>query len=228
MIDNDMSPDNEPGGKPFWDTTLDFVFQNREPCIIGAPYCGPPPLSNMYVFRWANWSNPGLIDQDFRLEQYGREEAAHLAGMHRVGALPTGLIWIDMRVFQKMTPPYFYYEYTDQEQVQKASTEDVAFTRDAALLGIPLYCNFDAWAGHWKRFRVDKPNPITVEQIRDNYVQAVKRDLHANERVMDVRQGDVLERMLPPPTNGEPCQRSSSTRKPRSRTASRKSSIAAR
>jgi hypothetical protein len=196
MIDNDMAPDDEPDGKPFWDTTLDFVFEHREPCIIGAPYCGPPPLSNMYVFRWANWSNPGMVDKDFRLEQYGREEAAMLTGMHPVGALPTGLVWIDMRVFDILTPPYFYYEH-DAEQTKKHSTEDVTFTRDAVLQGIPIYCNFDAWAGHWKRFKVQKPRPITVEEIRENYRNAMKLELHHNERMMEVRSNGIEDRMRP-------------------------------
>jgi hypothetical protein len=201
MVDNDICPDLPvPGAKPFWDTTLEFASKERAPLIVGAPYCGPPPLSNMYVFRWANWNNPGIIDKDFRLEQYGREEAAQLAGFHRVGALPTGLIWIDMRCLDEMKPPWFYYEYTDHYETEKASTEDVTFTRDANLVyGIPIYCNFDSWCGHWKRFRVDKPVPITVEEIRQNYREAMQRKLHIGDTVIDIRANGIEDRMLPSP-----------------------------
>ena len=44
MIDNDMSPDLK-GEKPFWDTSWDSILKpENQPCIIAAPYCGPPPL----------------------------------------------------------------------------------------------------------------------------------------------------------------------------------------
>src|SRR5689334_16749326 len=45
MIDSDMIPDSEPDGKPFWDTSFDFFCKHYEkgPCVICAPYWGPPP-----------------------------------------------------------------------------------------------------------------------------------------------------------------------------------------
>lgn len=191
MIDSDMSPDlPEPGAKPFWDSSFDFVLQHNGPCCIAAPYCGPPPLSNVYVFRWSNWQNPDVQpNPDMRLEQYSREEAAQRAGIERVGALPTGLILIDMRAFERLKPPYFYYEWNDGTQSEKASTEDVTFTRDLNLLGVPQYVNWDAWAGHWKLLRVDKPRVIYTDHVQQKYREAVLADIRSNERLRMIGDG---------------------------------------
>lgn len=193
MLDSDMCPDLPGrGAKPFWESTLDFMLKNRQPCMVAVPYCGPPPLENVYVFRWAKWNNSN-VSPDCRLDFFSREEAAGLAGIQRVGALPTGLIMIDMRVFEKMTPPYFYYEYKDETQSELASTEDVTFTRDANMLGIPIYCNWDAWAGHHKRYRVDKPLVIHSDHVRKNYTDAVLRQHHSQEKMVVLGEGTEHE-----------------------------------
>lgn len=198
MIDNDMSPDEpNPGAKPFWDSTIDFMLNSREPCVVGAPYCGPPPINNVYVFRWANRMNPGHANGfDGSLEQFTREEAAKLAGIQEVSALPTGLILIDMRVFAKLTPPYFYYEYEDRTESKKASTEDVTFTRDVSLAGMPIYCNWDAWAVHNKPYRVGKPQLLTSDMIREQFRESVLRNEKSGEKMIEVRKNSVLDRFL--------------------------------
>lgn len=203
MIDSDMKPDL-PGEEPFWETSLEFLLAHRDqPCMIAAPYCGPPNACNTYVFQWANWMNEGARDLDFRLEQFTREEAAVRADWFRaqgkppieqVAALPTGLIIIDTRVFDVVKPPWFYYEWKDKTESEKASTEDVTFTRDASLSGCPVYCNWGSWAGHWKRFLVEKPQPIKVEAIQRKFVEAVLRERGlstAPERHVQVPEGGV-------------------------------------
>jgi hypothetical protein len=187
MIDNDMSPDIPVlGAKPFWESTMEFMLNHNGPCIVTAPYCGPPPRCNIYVFQWANWMN-NSAQPDIKLDQFTREQAAQLSGIQRVGAAPTGICIIDMRTFKKLKPPYFYYEWADKElQHQKASTEDVTFTRDADMLGIPVYCNWDAWAGHWKRYRVDKPVPIYSEAVSEKYRQAVIDNISLHKKLVIV------------------------------------------
>jgi hypothetical protein len=196
MVDSDQHPDNMIGqdafARPFWDSTFDFLYKRypNGPVVVGAPYCGPPPCENVYVFRWANHQSdhPNV---DMRLEQYCREEAAQLTGIQECAALPTGLIMFDMRVFDIVKPPYFYYEYTDEYESEKASTEDVTATRDMSLLGCqklgysPVYCNWDAWAGHWKPKCVSKPAILTAEAANEKYRDAVlKGGKPANERLM--------------------------------------------
>jgi len=189
MVDSDMCPDCERDGKPFWDTSLDFILSHTGgPCVVAAPYCGPPPQCCVYIFRWANWVNDPYWP-DVRQEMYTREEAAIRLGFERVSALPTGLMLLDMRAIAKLKPPYFYYEWRNN-YTEKASTEDVTFTRDMALIGsVPIYVNWDAWAGHWKRYLVKKPKAIFVEDVQDKYVEAVKQELSRRRKLVMVGEG---------------------------------------
>lgn len=180
MIDSDMAPDlKEDGAKPFWDTSLNFVLAHRDkPCIVAAPYVGPPPHCNIYVFRWNNHMND-CPNPDHKLDQFTRSEAEMRVGIEEVAALPTGLMLIDMRAFKSINPPYFYYEWLDEREHRKASTEDVTFTRDISLAGVPIYCNWDSWAGHWKAYRGDKPKSVNVWQLREKFSLQVLGDLAA-------------------------------------------------
>ena len=59
MIDSDMFPDmqaGQPDAKPFFESSFDFLVNHypNGPVVIGAPYCGPPPVECVYVFRWQN------------------------------------------------------------------------------------------------------------------------------------------------------------------------------
>jgi hypothetical protein len=224
MIDSDQAPDCEllegdPAAKPFWDTSFDFVYQRKMHglvTVVGAPYCGPPPLENVYVFRWANWQTDlPESDPDWRIEGFSREEAAGMAGIGPAAALPTGLILYDMDAFQHVPHPRFYYEYEGDgkecehcgqrkpgPQSSKASTEDVTSTRDQALLCqevlgySPLFVNWDAWAGHWKPKRVRKPRPVTLDQIGTNYREAVLRGRRSDEATREIRIGPRLNGFL--------------------------------
>lgn len=202
MLDSDVSPDDEPDGRPFWDTTWDFMLNHPGPCMVGAPYCGPPPCCNVYVFRWANWCNdPQAFDS--RLEQYSREEAAVRAGFERVAALPTGLVMLDMRAVKSLSKevPPFYYEWKDAWQTEKASTEDVTFTRDLSMAHqIPLYCNWDSWCGHWKRYKVKKPRLICVDDVREQFREALAKPVKRGESLVMIGEGGLEE---------PPCQRAS-------------------
>jgi hypothetical protein len=170
MVDSDMHPDlhyGEPGWKPFWDSSFDFLYEHYDkgPCVIGAPYCGPPGghgCENMYVFEWENAGDHG-DESSIRLEQVSRPLAARLTGIHPAAALPTGMILYDMRAFELIEPcdrspgdtleeliqgritkqealdalrqGWFYYEWTDRFASEKNSTEDVTNTRDISLAG---------------------------------------------------------------------------------------------
>lgn len=169
MVDSDMKPDVPTGEKneqPFWESSWKFALEFGKPCVIAAPYCGPPPNENIYVFRWsdAQSHNP---NPSFKLEQYTRFEATQLKGILPASALATGLILIDMRAIKLLKHPRFYYEWSDERQIQKGSTEDVTFSRDLSLQGVPLFCNWDAWAGHYKLKCVSRPVIVTPESVGD-------------------------------------------------------------
>lgn len=168
MCDSDQNPNlhaKEQGFAPFFKSSFDHLYKHYDqgPVVIGAPYCGPPPYENVYVFRWDSQGVYGTETQ-FSLEQYSRHEASKMQGIQECAALPTGLIMYDMRCFELIEPAkmsqrrvleeleahrisvtdamrnlsqgWFYYEWKDQTACEKASTEDVTNTRDISLAGM--------------------------------------------------------------------------------------------
>jgi len=183
MVDNDMFPDRywtkDPKAKQFFPLAFAFLKAHKGPAMIAVPYCGPPPLENIYIFRWAT-SQSDHPDIDLKIDQYTREEAAVQEGIEEVAALPTGVCMFSTSALSVLTPPYFYYEWKkglsgEDFQMEKASTEDVTFSRDLAFAGVPIYCAWDCWAGHWKRKCVGKPNRINVRDVSAKYFDVVRR-----------------------------------------------------
>jgi hypothetical protein len=200
MIDSDMMPDlyldingkpkeGSPNAKKFFTSSINWMLEQDYPTIVAAPYCGPPPHENIYVFQWSNRMSDDP-NPNFSVGQYNRTEAALMEGITPVAALPTGLMLIDMRVFKKWPHPRFYYEFTDQRCVEKASTEDVTFSRDALLLGNKYYggkpichCNWDAWAGHVKEKVVGKPSFVRPD---DDVLETIKKGMNFYARIRQV------------------------------------------
>ena len=203
MIDSDMKPDvslGQPHTKGFLPSSLDFMIEHyaKGPCVIGAPYCGPPPVECVYVFRWNNLQSDNP-NPDFQLEMYDRHTAVKMAGIQECAALPTGLIMYDMRAFELTEPktsedkPWFYYEWKDHFCAEKASTEDVTMTRDLSLVGTqklgynPVYCNWDAWAGHWKPKCVGKPVVLAASGISDKMKACWSAGYEPDTKLIDLK-----------------------------------------
>ena len=222
MVDSDNTPDVHLGqdktAKPFFASSFDFLYKHYErgPVMIGAPYCGPPTQAdgsgseNVYVFLWRNYNsvNP---EQSLAIDAYQREEAARMAGIMPVAALPTGCIMFDLRVFDLVDEPYFYYEYkgaglpcehcgerTRGPERQKDSTEDVVTTRNISLNGQiklgynPVFVNWDAWAGHWKPRCVGKPTVIAADAVSETFKKAVLASSRSDRRVLNVSRNPRL------------------------------------
>jgi len=220
MCDSDMYPDPHikgdatyglpkvAGAKPFFESSFDFLYEHweRGPVFVAAPYCGPSPSNNIYVFRWTNKVNPNP-NPNVRLRQYTREEAMVATGFEEVAALPTGLIMFDTRIFKLKRTELFYYEYKHDGancelcgmrapgvRAEKISTEDVASTRDLSLLGItkygynPCFINWDAWAGHVKPQVVGKPQCIDAHSVHAHLRKAWEDGI-TQDRLMDVGAG---------------------------------------
>jgi hypothetical protein len=200
MIDSDMRPDmrleQDPQAEPFWDVAFGAIHEHydRGPLVIGSPYAGPPPTENIYVFHWVNLQSNHADDADMQLRQYTRHEACELAGIQPCAALPTGLILFDMRAFELTEPrkpgekPWFYYEYTDLYESEKASTEDVTSTRDISLAGVvklgynPVHCAWSSWAGHWKPKCVGKPQLLSADLVAHSLRRAALERLPSDQR----------------------------------------------
>jgi hypothetical protein len=181
----------------------DMMFPRESaPATIAAPYCGPPPEECVFVFRWAD-RETGAADPNFRLEMLGREEAALRAGFEEVAALPTGLILYDSRVFRRLPPPWFAYEYGDREETQKATTEDVYQTRNASMLGLPQMVLWCSWAAHVKPKYVTKPRPVTKDQVHETLAEAVLRGYDSKKRLAFVTRHDGPPLPLSPRPDGE-------------------------
>lgn len=151
-----------------------------------------------------------------RFEAYSREHSSLMRGIQPIAAGPTGCIMYSTDAFALMPisslsdeeilhqhasgklttenarrmlrmQSWFFYEFTDQYQTQKASTEDVTNTREIQLAGIQkhgepiVFCNWDAWAGHFKPKCVGKPHPLRIEQISDVFAQAVTNNISVTE-----------------------------------------------
>lgn len=182
MVDSDQSPNKYKGEswfKPFWDEAFNTIYDGftkyKAGLCVGAPYCGPPPFENIYVFQFDNDRVQG-DETVIRLNQFSRAEASKMSGISEVAALPTGLIMFDMRLFDMVKPTgmtpdqilelykaglmdkataladlkgsWFHYEYTDSFQSEKASTEDVVATRDLAF-AIQEICGYNPLRCAW-------------------------------------------------------------------------------
>jgi len=208
MIDSDMRPDinkvSQVDFKPFFKSSFDFMYNRYDsgPCCVGAPYCGPPPNplgggdENVYVFDWMN-TESGVESPSFTLEGFTRNEATVQEGIKAVGALPTGLILWDLRLFKETSPlitgqPWFKYEYTDAFESEKGSTEDVYATREISQFYLrkrgynPMFCNWDSWAGHWKPKLVGKPMPFDAKCVSQVLVRSVLDNVNSDDREREI------------------------------------------
>ncbi len=194
MIDNDMDADRylkeDKNAKPFLETALDFMWKHRGPCCVGAPYAGPPPHEVPYILQWTNRQSDHP-NPDVKLELMTREEVANRTGIESVAALPTGLILIDMRCLEAITPPYFDYEYADPPyNTEKATTEDIYFTRNLWMAGVPQYVLWDCWAGHFKPKNVGKPQLLHAEAVRETFRAAILRG--PSDKKLAFADGDMI------------------------------------
>jgi predicted O-methyltransferase YrrM len=210
MVDSDQAPDlylgKDPDAKPFWQTSFEKIWEHYEkgPIVIGAPYCGPPPHpthgggESVYVFTWVGMEASTYGGRAFTtpvMNQISRPQANMMSGIQECAALPTGVIAYDMRCFDHIEHPYFDYEWSDKTRRKKASTEDVYNTRNISLaimlrLGYnPCFCNWDAWAGHWKPKCVGRPYALTVEAVAENLREAVLDGVSNQEKLVTVNYG---------------------------------------
>ena len=165
-------------------------------------------MENVYVF-YAEDRETDNLESGFSFEAYSRQQAAQMTGIQPIAAGPTGCIMystdafdlmpvrnmrqediLDLYIGGKITQEralrlinmqsWFFYEYTNLEQTNKASTEDVTNTREIQLAGLAkhnksvVFCNWDAWAGHYKPKCVGKPTPVRVNEINSLYKEAVE------------------------------------------------------
>lgn len=166
------------------------MFGSFPYATVAAPYCCAPPSERPMMMRFTQ-PESDTHEPCFRLEMFNREETFRYSGIWEVAALPTGLILYDARVFDRLPPPWFAYEWADPPyNTRKATTEDIYQTRNASNLGLPQYANWDAWAGHIKPRCIRKPRPLTVDVIPDHLADAVRKGLRGDHKVKVIGAGE--------------------------------------
>lgn len=180
MLDDDMKFDAQLGhdadAVPFLPSSLDFALSQPTPIFVGAPYCSSPPTQEVVVMKHREYSPDCMGGMGKKLDKYTRDEAAVATGIERVAALPTGCLLMDLRAFDVLPPPWFYYEYVDPPyNTALASTEDVVLTRNADWLGISQWVNWNSWAHHLdKDYEVCKPRICPVDAVPKAIWEAYK------------------------------------------------------
>lgn len=211
MVDSDNVPDMYYGidreAEQFLPTALEFLIRHypKGPAVVGAPYCGPPPHpvtggeENVYVFHLQTAESDALYPS-FKLDQYSRNHAAMMRGIQACAALPTGLILFDIRAFDVTEPKetdrerwkgWFYYEWEDRYAAGKASTEDVTATRDMAFAGVPLFCQWNSWAGHMKPKCVGRPRMMYADEVSSRMREALAHGIESDMRQVEVNPGEL-------------------------------------
>lgn len=168
---------------PSREEAIRLCEKGMAPATIAAPYCGPPPHENVFVFEWKGFNTGDPPPYPFKLDQLTREQVVDRTGIQEVPALPTGVILYDTRTFLRLPKPWFCYEYKDEYETEKVTTEDVFQTRNAAMMGMPQFVTWDCWAGHVKLKVVGKPISLSCDVVQKQLANAIKCGQPIDKRV---------------------------------------------
>ena len=148
FIDPDIVPDAlvHCGMTPFLPAALQF-FDEHPGSVLAAPYCGAYPKRSVQVFA---------CDEHGKLIRMSHK-STKLRGWLQVAAVGTGLMLIDMAVFDSLSPPYFFDRFRDVEETTLEHTQDVVFSKRVREAGHKIWCNFSAWCVHWQNNPVEPP-----------------------------------------------------------------------
>lgn len=171
MIDNDMAPDlpdEEHGGKPFWETAWEFMMHRREmeeyadypPCAVAAPYLCDAE-GEFYSTDWGTTDPERRTIED--VVPIEKADALSRTGIGPVATTQTGLILYDMRSFLDICPPWFTFYWQDTCQFYMRASEDHYQTWKSNVSGFPVYVAWDCWSGHVKTRYVIRDMPEGVD-----------------------------------------------------------------
>lgn len=165
QLDPQGNPRSTADATPFfpaaWSLALQHMRQGHPPAVYAGPYCGCPPDMPVQTFT-RNKRN--------ELVRLPRDRAATLQGWQQVAATGTGLMLIDMRVFERLRRPdvpYFKDTYTDGTETKIRFSQDVDFCLRCGAAGMPVYVNFSCWCSHYQLAEVERPGyrpPPETEQ----------------------------------------------------------------
>lgn len=147
MVDADCCP--PPGA---FKILMDKV--SEEVCVAALPYC----------------SSAGAICVGERSPL--PYEVEKLIGWHKTDGLGTHCIAYNIKAFDLIERPYYYYEMNPWHTALLGCAEDTTLHRRLRDAGIPLYINWSYWAGHVVDKQIDKPRTLTETEwnlVRPHY-----------------------------------------------------------
>ena len=172
MIDPDVAIDafvgTEPWAKKWWSEAWYFAKRDGPPLVLTAPYAGQ--LQKVHVF---------YRDKEGVNRRYSWNDAGKMSGWSQVNAVGSGLMLIDMRVFDLLDKhddslnqhrPYFRDIYADERETELDYTPDVYFCERCREVGVPIWVNWDCWCGHWQLQRVTSPRCGTIPETTESEV----------------------------------------------------------
>lgn len=132
--------------QPFLPSSLQFML--TEYCgVVAAPAVTGPPECRINVF--VNRTDPNKKFSRITPEEYAQIKPCF---MH-VAAIGTGLMLIDMEVFNVLKPPYFEDQLSPvagDPHTEVLKSQDSVFCLKCFEAGIPVFANLHAPAGHHK------------------------------------------------------------------------------
>ena len=178
--------ENRESLNPNADIALLQYSRSEASFMAGIQECAALPTGvTMYDVRAFELTDPHQSDWHERVSQ---------AWIDRIWRGETTFTEVDVRAmadqyatarFQN-EQSWFYYEYNDQYQAEKSSTEDVTATRDIGMIGQlklgynPIHCAWSSWAGHWKPKCVGPPVLVTQDDVAEKYKRAALAGTEAN------------------------------------------------
>ena len=170
MVDDDMGPN------PDWfPMAMTFLFSQPEPSVIVSPYCCAPPKEEVQIFEWQTDEANSRI-RSYRTGHVNLDDAANRKGVQRIQNAGTGLVAYDMRVFDKIKPPYYDYGY-DEHHTKVTETEDCFLHRRLNFADVPIWVSWDHWSYHFKVKAVGKPVSIALKEISELYLGQARAHL---------------------------------------------------
>ena len=182
MIDEDASPPYS-----FFKQAIQFLTKQPIPSVYGCPYLSGD--GEAQVFRFIPVHSPDPVQPAWKLLRIPRAEAFIKKGVDRVASIGTHCICYDMRVFNQIAKPYYRYSY-NEDHTAVVETEDCYAHRNMVQNNIPIFCNFDSWAGHWKLQEIGPLEPLEPHQLPKFWKDRVKEYfLYHEEGKKELAQG---------------------------------------
>ena len=175
MVDPDMQPDMYVGQHPqaelFFSSSLEWLECNG-PGIVAAPAVSGRPLCRPNMYR--------MEDGDGIAHRYTHQQcrqAIEEPQFEQVAAIGTGLMLINMQVFDAIEKPWFHDLFVDDREDALQLSQDLYFTAGATQSGVPVWCNWFSWAGHAQYEVLGCPGyAAQVKDEDDNKIQMSVRD----------------------------------------------------